>query len=243
MTQISVAVTETVSPPSTGLWRVGRLPNPVDVPPAPEALIDDDRPLLETNRWDDSQGDFSTLYCGTTPEACFAETLAPFRKTNVVSRIDLFMKEDPDEGADFDLTSGAVPADYIHSRALAHFNVNESRTFIDIDHPQTHSALNTSLGWVPPKYGFKEFDRGLLMTQDRRITRRVARHYYDLSQASDHHAWCGIRYQSRLDADYECWAMFVPPLPFDPKTAEVTQLTWADERLRAVAERLSLALP
>ncbi len=243
LTQISEALSATVPPPADGLWRVGRLPDPVDIPPTPERLVDEGVPLLETNRWDDANGEFSTLYAATSPEACFAETLAMFRPTDVVSRIDAFMDEEPDDGADFELVSGVVPADYIHGRALAHFAVPADRTFIDVDDAKTHAALNAAIPDVPANCGLDRFDRGVLMTQDRRITRRVARHYYDLSQAHDHHACCGIRYESRLDRQYECWAMFVPPLPFDPSQAEVTHLTWSDERLRAAAERLSLTLP
>ena len=243
LTQIDEALSATVKPPAAGLWRVGRLPDPVDVPPTPAPIVNADVPLLETNRWDDAQGQFSTLYCGTTPEACFAETLAPFRPTDVVSRINAFMTEEADEGTDFDLVSGTVPADYIHHRALAHFTVPVHRNFIDIDDAKTHAALNASIPHVPRDYGLQGFDRGVAMTQDRRITRRIARHYYDLSQAHDHHAFCGIRYESRLDAQYECWALFVPPLPFDTAEADVTHLTWSNEHLRAAAERLSLTLP
>lgn len=242
-TLTDAVVSATVPPPEDGMWRVGRLPDPVAVPPTPEALVDDGVPLLETNRFDDSLGEFSTLYCGSTPEACFAETLAMFRKTDVVARIDAFMTEESDDGADFELESGTVPPDYIHRRALAHIPVSTTHQFVDVDDAATHAALNVAIPQVVRDVGLDGFDRGVMMTQDRRITRQVARYYYDLSLAHDHSNMRGLRYESRLSSEYECWALFVPPEPFDPSATTLTQLTWSDKQLRAAADRLSLSLP
>jgi hypothetical protein len=68
-----------VEPPKSGLWRVGRSPDPLRF----SELLDPgllDPGLLENrttgNRFDSPTGDYRVCYFATTLEACFGETLS-----------------------------------------------------------------------------------------------------------------------------------------------------------------------
>lgn len=73
--------------------------------------------------------------------------------------------------------------------------------FVDVGHPDTHDALNRALGPRLAGIGFRGFDRGAMMSQDRRITRRVA------EWLRENTAVLGISYECRF-MEGRCYALW-----------------------------------
>lgn len=65
-----------VPPPETGLWRVGRAPDPLAVRTLRREDLDN--PSL-ANRFDSPLGEFGVRYFASNLDGCFGETLARFR--------------------------------------------------------------------------------------------------------------------------------------------------------------------
>jgi hypothetical protein len=191
------------------------------VPPAPEPLAPSDTPVIEGNRWDDAYGKFSSLYAATTAEAAFGETIARYReRAGLLAKIDAFLEGQPDPEYDFDIEPGVVPRDYLSNRRIGHCDIHPWAIFVDVDHVDTHAHATHGLAGLLAQLGFAEFDRGVMMSPDRRITRPVASFYHHLSRSAEGmEATCGIRYESRLIGEWECWSLW-EPLPLDPAAAE-----------------------
>jgi len=229
-----------VPPPSGGLFRVGRPERPFNWEVRQEPLPDSDRPVLNGRRWDDPDGEYPTLYCGTDRQTVFAETIAQFRlRPGLRDRILRETDEDaPDPDYDFDEPEGRVPPDYF-GRALGHVLVEEETRFIDVDDVETHNELNASFGELLVELGTaSQYDRGMMLGQDRRLTRRVAgflhEHYGDQA--------VGIRYESRLDSAFECWALW-PQARVVMYEEDVEPISVETAELVEVAARLGLTLP
>jgi hypothetical protein len=225
--------------PTAGVFRVARSAWPFEVH-LPEPLVDAGRPVEGGNRWDDPLGKFATLYCASTAEAAFAETIARYRERDgLLERIDRFLSGPPDREYDFDLEPGTIPDDYFEDRYLGHIQVDSEARFVDLEHADTHTAGRH--GVLPQLRGFgvSRFDRGTVASADRRVTRTIARYYQELSLKPDHQSWRGLRYGSRLHASWECWAVW-QPAPLSITTAEVTTVTRAHPALRGAVARLGL---
>lgn len=227
-------------PPPDRLFRIGWPPMPFKWGPRQNPLPDSEEPLLEGRRWDDPDGSYATVYCGSSPEAAFAETIAPFRsvpglRERILAATD---EDDPDPLYDFEDPQGVVPVGYFE-RALGHAFVDEDARFIDVDAVRTHNELNARFGSLLAELGAAtQYDRGLMMTQDRRLTRRVAGFLHE------HHGdeALGIRYESRLMSDLECFALW-PQARVAIYDIDVEPISPETPALVNVAERLELMLP
>jgi RES domain len=197
------------------LWRVGRPPGVFTwrLPQDRELLASDERPRLEGNRWDDPDGETATLYCATTPLAAFLEVLAQLRSggEGIVAEILQATGEDsPDPRLDPALRAGVLPAEFLADRCLAKASAARGPLFIDMASPQTHNLLGERLPHVLRYLGAHQFDRGVVMSQDRRVTRQIAgflREYAD-SDLRDQGPVAGLRYESRIAAEQTCWAIW-----------------------------------
>src|SRR3712207_1240931 len=131
-----------VPPPAQGIYRVAKGLDPFRFLSPRSALPEQDAPVLDGNRWDDPRGEFATLYCATTAEAAFGETIARYREVpGLLDRIDAFLNAAPDADYDFELRPARVPDDYFADRYLGHVAIDPDVRFIDVDHPDTHEAL------------------------------------------------------------------------------------------------------
>jgi RES domain-containing protein len=198
-----------VQPPSR-LYRIGRPPFPFRWRDPPDPLSGDaNEPVFDgSGRWDDAAGEFSTLYAGTDKLTVFAETIAPFRAVpGLRERIHAETSEDePDNPNEppWENELGVVPPEYFN-RALGVVELDDGSQFIDVDDTATHGVLNERLGELLQRLGVAvQYDRGVLMTQDRRVTRAIARFLYEgYAGEAD-----GIRYESRVAPGLECWALW-----------------------------------
>jgi hypothetical protein len=197
--------------------------------------------VLEGNRWDDPIGVFVTLYCSTSEEGAFGETISVFREVPaLLRRIDAFLRGDPDPTFSPELTVGTVPDDYFDGRYIGHAFSEPSALFVDVDDSSTHVALSVLLGRFLTALGYKMLDRGLMLGPDRRITRTVAAVCRDLSKRPP--GARGLRYESRLRNEWECWALW-EPFALLPVPAEVRPVLKDDPALRSAARKLRIKLP
>ena len=226
---------ELVASPDT-LYRVGRLPNPFVWRPPRKTLAQTPHPH-DGYRWDAPEADFATLYFGGSPLASFVETLAYYRPDAAFNaRLRALTSEDePDDEYDFDFGSGRIPASY-YDRALGRARLEGEQYFVDVDHPRTHAQLTEDLHDLLTAHGHREFDRGVMMTQDRRITRPVAGHLRRVAATAEA-VICGVRYECRVSAGLECWAVWdrcsdqLVEREVDPLTPHIPELREAAELL------------
>lgn len=225
-----------------GIYRVAKGLDPFAFRPPRGALPDGDEPVLDGNRWDDPRGRFATLYCASTAETAFGETIARYREApGLLDRIDSFLNARPDPDYDFDLQPARVPADYFADRYLGHVAVDPDVRFVDVDHPDTHTALTAPMRALLRAHRLRAVDRGVAFSPDRRLTRPIAGHYWTLAQTPDHRDWAGLRYESRLLEGWECWALWEPS-PIRLHGSVVHAVTRANPDLLAAARRLAIAL-
>jgi hypothetical protein len=234
-------VSHALAAPTAGVYRVARSAWPFEFHPG-EPLVDPGRPVEGGSRWDDPLGQFATLYCASTAEAAFAETIARYRERGgLLERIDTFLSGSPDPDYDFELEPGKVPGDYFEDRYLGHVQVDGEARFVDLEHADTHTAGRHGLLPQLREFGVTRFDRGTVASPDRRVTRTIARYYHELSRKPDHQSWRGLRYLSRLDAGWECWAVW-EPTPLSTTISHITTVTRTHPALHGAAARLGLRL-
>jgi RES domain len=230
---------EMVASPGT-LHRVGRWPHPF-VWRTPRIRLADSAHPHDGHRWDAPNADFATLYCASNPLASFVETLAYYRRADGFANAlwQATDEDDPDPEYDFqDTGGGRVPSAYFE-RVLGRATLDSDRHFVDVDHPRTHAQLTAELPGLLAEHGYREFDRGVMMTQDRRITRQVADH---LHQQAGTTGLSGIRYESRIQRGLECWALWDECAP-ELTNVEVDPLTPETPEIKQAADLLQLQLP
>jgi RES domain len=229
------------------LWRVGRQPDVFAwrLPKDHELLTSDERPRLEGNRWDDPEGETATLYCASTPLAAFLEVLAQLRSggEGIVAEILQATGEDsPDPRLDPALRAGALPQEFLADRCLARASVAQGPLFIDMASPQTHNLLGERLPHLLRYLGAHQFDRGVVMSQDRRVTRQIAgflREYAD-SDLHEEGPIAGLRYESRIAAEQTCWAIWQDRLQLSDEQAR--SISSEDSDLLKAAELLDIKI-
>lgn len=186
-----------VSPPRSGLWRVGRGENPLALPP---------KSLEATssggNRFDPLTLDYGVLYFGTDLEVCFGETLARFRPS--LKLLALVEAEWQDLGF---MSIGVVAADWRQRRSAVHVRLTHELRFLDVESPVTHQYLRTELALGLSAIGLDDLDVAAVRGPDRRVTRLISEWAYMAGEDS-HPRYAGIRYESRIMSGWECWALF-----------------------------------
>jgi hypothetical protein len=194
----SLAGPPVVSAP-TELWRVGRAQSPltsIDYGPL------DMGESSAGNRFDSANGTFKVSYYGTTLHACFGESLAPFRPKGGLAEL---VKKDWDRM--WAMEAGAVPSDWRHRRRALRCRVATSRSFLNVESREVITALDGSLQAILQPLDIEHLDVAVLRGPDRRIT-RVLSDYVWSQKEGGRPRFAGIRYLSRHNSDWECWAVF-----------------------------------
>jgi len=243
----------TVTPPADGVYRLARGPADPFEPP-PWSIAGDDGTF--GNRFDDPSASddfphdrrFRVLYCATRRIAAFGETMARFRPS-----IDLLTKLaaiDDDEPLAASLRGavdpgesrrGLVPADWRLKRRIGHTVLDPTLRFVDIAHPATMQDLRTKLAPLAARLAISDIDLSTVTSQQRRFTQACARHIHDDRNVHPHIA--GIRYLSRLNPDWECWAIFDDRLRHAPGHPGLPKSILADDAdLLAVAQLFDLTI-
>jgi RES domain len=193
-------------------------------------------PVLGGNRWDDARAVFGTIYAASDATGAFAETIAGFRlRPGLTAAILESTAEDaPDPLFDPSLAGGVLPTSYFEQRALGRARMPPEQRLVDVAHPDTWHYLNAHFGHHVHRLGFDGYDRGVVMSQDRRITRPVASYLHAALPAA-----VGIRYESRF-LTTDCFALWERARLVAPEVDPVVPET---PELRRAAKALRIALP
>lgn len=224
----------TVLPPTVGCWRVGRVQEPYYEWRHPEKV--DLRKSRAGNRFDSYLGNYGVLYFASSPEVCFAETLARFRPKPSLATIA--QREWTPNGW---MLPGSIPADWRQKRLLTRVQFVNPLPFLDIDSAETLAELQAAPDladdWTRMKVD--EIDLAAVVGTDRRVTRRISQWAFEAVNDAGELRFGGIRYLSRLGADYECWAVFE-----QPEFAEVGRypILLSETAMQNVADRFGLTI-
>ena len=204
------------------------------------------RPPRGNNRFDifDPEESIMTLYTGESPEAAWAEVLAPFRPDlETIAAVNKIPCDD-----DKTPTSGKVPNNWLLSRRLGIGKIRPIAKIIDITNPATIQALRgkPEIAKQALRCGFPDLDDSALKAGDsnkRHLTQTVAAFIYN-------HGHDGIRYESRLGSTYRCVAGFISlscttaaDSKFLAETSPPEQVSPQDPSLQRVASIMNLRLP
>lgn len=135
------------------------------------------------------------------------------------------------------MARGAVPADWRTRRTAVRVRLQTDRPFLDVEARATRHALQKILGPTFLLFGVEDLDVSAVRGRDRRVTRLISEWAWAHADPDGRRRFAGIRYLSRMDTDWECWAVFEdeemteverhPILPTTPellKTAEAYDL-------------------
>lgn len=222
---------KTVQPPDEGLWRVARGPEPFALrdPPAPLRPVDrEDRGI--GNRFDSAMGNYYVWYMATQREGCYGETLAPLRPD---PRVRAALNHE-DEGL---MLVGDVPADWRKRRVAIRATFPNDRLFVDVEAAETRAVLTQELAWVLELAGLDDIDVAAIRSRDRRLTRWISQWVWQKRLDEYQPNYAGIRFCSKLNTDWECWAVFADATPHEQERRPVLL---QDEALQRVAALFSL---
>lgn len=155
------------------------------------------------NRFDSAAGTYGVLYFSTTLEGCFGETLNRYRKDPKLAFLE-------DDDATF-MNPGQVPSDWRSRRTAVRARVGpnaETDRFLDVEDPGTIQRLARVLGPLIMVLGYEDIDIGLLRGPDRRVTRMISQWAWHQEDESGRPMFAGVRYLSRSNSKWECWAVF-----------------------------------
>lgn len=183
------------TPPDAPLYRLGRLPDPLAWPPWQ---------YVGDGRFDDPLGEFRTLYVAEERLACFIETLAPFRLPLAVlaARRALSDADEPPPPA-----VATLPADWRAKRAIARLHLTREGRWLDLRALATREALRPAFASLLRHLGLTELDLSAIHGSHRAhraLTCGIARWAYEWG-------FSGIRYGSRFEERFDCWAIFERP--------------------------------
>ena len=207
--------------PGVLLYRIGRSPDPLSPPPL-------GAPKNSGNRFDDPQSKFWVMYAAEQRRTCFAETLARFRPD-----LELLARLVALPGGEFGdeaLELGVIPDDWHLKRMIAAFRVVPGQRWLDLRLLTVREHLRHEMARTFVDLGRDDFDLGDALSRNRALTQAIARWAYE-------NGFEGIIYKSRLDAAFDCWALFEGAL-YEPVSA--MSIAHDDEDLIAVATLFGL---
>ena len=221
-----------VQPPSAAVIRVVKREYEPFAPPPWEAAADDgtfgsrfDDPskllgLSETER-------FRIVYCATRRAAALGETMAGFLPPLRYLAKEL-QADDPEviHARAASLVDpkhprhGLVPESWRVGRHLGRTVVDPASRFVDIAAGASVNHLRSALAAEAVRLGLPDFDLSSVTGPQRRLTQACARYVYDQTDEAGQPIYAGIRYVSRLNPAWECWAIFHDRLRHTPAFAE-----------------------
>jgi len=201
---------ELVAAPQEGVWRVGREP---DLLCASVSSKSSELGQPNTgNRFDSPTGAYGVRYFATDLDGCYGETLARFRADKKLAKVvggewsELGFMNVGDIPADWRQRRGAVRVRFPADGANASFTAGVR--FLDIESVNTREALLPDFEPLLKYYGYSDLDVPVVRGHDRRITRYISQWTYEQRDEDERPMYAGIRYLSRLNSDWECWAVF-----------------------------------
>jgi hypothetical protein len=84
--------------------------------------------------------------------------------------------------------------------------------FVDIAAAATLAVLRPALAAVALEVGLPDVDLSAVTGPARLVTQEAARYIYEQHDTAGAPRYAGVRYLSRLNLEWECWAVFVDRL-------------------------------
>jgi hypothetical protein len=231
---------KTVRSPEAGLYRLGHRGQGSFEPPDwnyqdPDGTFGNrfDDPLGSTLQRDQC---FRVVYCATDRVAAFGETLARFRTSlPLLAGLASVSDDDPVEeslaGSIDPKDSGrvVVGADWQTQRMVTHTVLEPSLLFVDLTAAETIQYLRRPLAAVAHSLGLPDIDEAAVIGPNRAFTQRVARYLYEQCDDEGHPLYAGIRYCSRLDLEWECWALYADRMKHLPGMPALSETIFPDD--------------
>jgi hypothetical protein len=196
-----------VSPPRFGLWRVAKSEYGAVNPPV--------RTGTEYDEWCrfDLPGR-RTMYAASSRVGAYAEALASLRPSlSTIPFADIFPDIDAGDdpvAADFQdrgyLAPGHIPKQWRVDRCIAQVAVHAGWC-IDVNDVKSLAALRRGLGPTLGGLGCRDLDGGIIRSENRSVTVGIAS-WVAAQVLHDGSEPLGIRYRSRLNDDWRCWALW-----------------------------------
>ncbi len=155
------------------------------------------------NRFDSLNGSYEVVYFGTTLEACFGEVLAPLRPDPEIADI---VREDWDDSSN--MAPGEIARDWRAKRLAVRVRPATDLPFLDVEAIETRELLRRELAVALSLLEVKDLDVSDIRSSDRRVTRLVSQWAWSQDLPNGEPRFAGIRYLSRLNSEWECWAIF-----------------------------------
>lgn len=149
---------------------------------------------------------FHVIYCATGREGAFGETLANRRvPLDTLARVTAVRDSEPGDDA---LQPGMIPVEWWQQRQVGSITLDPALRFVDIAAVETITHLRHVLAPVAVAVGLMDIDLSAVTGPHRLLTQRAARYVYEQVDEHGRPRYAGIRYLSRLNAAWECWAVF-----------------------------------
>jgi hypothetical protein len=197
----------------TQVWRVGYRPQPwawVGWEWASEGRF--------PGRWDDAEGNFRTVYAGSSLLGCLLELLADFRADPLLADDLGQIVEDPEDATMFPtVPAGMVDPAWLTGRVGA--TARLTGRFGAVTAARSLAALHPVFIGPALRLGLRDFDAAALKdARARELTQQLASHVYATTSLD------GVVFQSRHGDDITLWAVFERPGdgPISPCLGEIT---------------------
>jgi hypothetical protein len=165
-------------------------------------------------------------------EGCYGETLAALRPDPAV-----LAAIDGEDDCFFPL--GEIAADWRQRRIAVRASFPEDRPFLNVESASTRAILRDELTWLLAELGLDDIDVAAIRSKDRRLTRWIAQWTWHRRHEAGGHNFAGIRFCSRLNTEWECWAVFEDVLPGEKERKSILP---QDQALLRVAELYKLQI-
>jgi hypothetical protein len=185
------------------VWRIGYAPEPwawTDWAYSRDGRFD--------GRWDAPDGEYRTVYAGSSYFACLVEVLARFRPDpELVAEKNAIIEDELDAVMNPTVEAGVVDPAWFAVRRVAQAQLGGS--YCDVSESSTIAALRHNFAKAAVgEFRLADFDASALLNSGpRELTQRVGRFIYELSR-SPSKPFDGVRFLSRHGADLELWAIF-----------------------------------
>jgi RES domain-containing protein len=206
--------------PAIPLVRVGRLPNPLALPP---------REYRGSGRYDDPGGEYGVFYLAESITTCYVELLANQRPSlTALAAIHALPQGEP---GDLEPNFGQIPRDWLRdwcrARALGRAELGANQRWLDTYAAETRRELRGVLANRLLDLGLDDFDFGDALSRNRLLSQAVSRWAYEQE-------FRGIVFPSRFEYGMRCWAVFetadfqaLDVVPLNPDAVELrTALTF-----------------
>jgi hypothetical protein len=156
-------------------------------------------------RWDDLQGNFRTVYAGSSLLACLLEVLAGFRRdARLAAELDDIVEDAEDSVLHPTIAPGQVPREWLDARAAT--SAELAGNYCAVTDSASIAILYPHFIGTALRLGLADLDAAALKdARPRELTQAVATWIYE---TTDLH---GVTFASRHGDDLQLWAVFERP--------------------------------